>query len=96
MFHSSSGRKDAPKIHAADISYIITILINSLKPSTKLPSAIGTQGGVGVVGASGLTSSSGKQHLTIGEAILQNSSFTHKSMRQLKGLLQTVSLLGRT
>jgi hypothetical protein len=98
MFWAGSGRKDAPKIHSIDISYIITILINSIKPPSKLAAAMGTQGGGGG-GApgqitSGPSTSSGKQHLTIGEAILQNSSFTHKSMRQLKDLLQTASLLG--
>ncbi|CAF3737280.1 unnamed protein product, partial [Adineta steineri] len=98
MFWSGSGRKDAPKIHSVDISYIITILINALKPPSKLAAAMGTQGGPGS-GAPGQISSGpgtggGKQHLTIGEAILQNSSFTHKSMRQLKDLLQTASLLG--
>ncbi|UJR28934.1 hypothetical protein I4U23_010152 [Adineta vaga] len=98
MFWAGSGRKDAPKIHSIDISYIITILINSLKPPSKLAAAMGAQTGPGS-GAPGQISSGpgaggGKQHLTIGEAILQNSSFTHKSMRQLKDLLQTASLLG--
>ncbi|CAF0895311.1 unnamed protein product [Rotaria sp. Silwood1] len=98
MFWAGSGRKDAPKIHSMDISYIISILLNALKPSSKLASAMGTQSGPGG-GPSGQISSGpgtggGKQHLTIGEAILQNSSFTHKSVRQLKDLLQTASLLG--
>lgn len=98
MFWAGSGRKDAPKIHPVDISYIITILINALKPPSKLAAAMGTQGTVGS-GAPGQIGSApvsggGKQHLTISEAILQNSSFTHKSMRQLKELLQTASLLG--
>jgi hypothetical protein len=100
MFWAGSGRKDAPKIHSIDISYIITILINSLKPPSKLAAAMGVQGtvGSGAPGqiSSGATSGGGKQHLTISEAILQNSSFTHKSMRQLKDLLQTASLLSKS
>ena len=98
MFWAGSGRKDAPKIHPHDISYIITILINSIKPPSKLAAAMGAQGQGSSGGAGQMTSGQntggGKQHLTIGEAILQNSSFTHKSMRQLKDLLQTASLLG--
>ena len=98
MFWAGSGRKDAPRIHPVDISYVITILINALKPPSKLASAIATQtaGASGAPGQinTGTGSSGGKQHLTISEAILQNSSFTHKSMRQLKDLLQTASLLG--
>ncbi|CAF0992403.1 unnamed protein product [Rotaria sordida] len=98
MFWAGSGRKDAPKLHSIDISYIIFILLNALKPISKLATAMAAQGGPGS-GAGGQISSGpsaggGKQHLTIGEAILQNSSFTHKSMRQLKDLLQTASLLG--
>ena len=98
MFWAGSGRKDAPKIHALDISYIITILISSLKPPSKLAAAMGAQSGPGTGAPGQMTSgtggtSGGKQHLTIGEAILQNSSFTHKSMRQLKDLLQTACLL---
>ena len=54
--------------------------------------AVGT-GAPGQIGG-GPVPTGGKQHLTISEAILQNSSFTHKSMRQLKDLLQTASLLG--
>ena len=99
MFWAGSGRKDAPKIHSNDIAYIITILINSLKPPSKLAAAMGVQGGIGSGGpsqiGSGPSSGTGKQHLTISEAILQNSSFTHKSMRQLKDLLQTACLLGK-
>lgn len=98
MFWAGSGRKDAPKIHPVDISYIINILINAIKPSSKFASAMGASGGGGSGGtgpiSGGSGSGGGKQHLTIGEAILQNSSFTHKSMRQLKDLLQTASLLG--
>ena len=98
MFWAGSGRKDAPKIHPVDISYIINILINAIKPSSKFASAMGATGGGGGGGpgpiSGGPGSGGGKQHLTIGEAILQNSSFTHKSMRQLKDLLQTASLLG--
>ena len=98
MFWAGSGRKDAPKIHPGDISYIITILINAIKPASKLASAMGAQsGGAGGISGpipGGPGTGGGKQHLTIGEAILQNSSFTHKSMRQLKDLLQTASLLG--
>ncbi|CAF3810181.1 unnamed protein product, partial [Didymodactylos carnosus] len=90
MFWAGSGRKDAPKIHPIDLSYVIGILINSLKPTSKLASAMGTgAGGSGTGGGS----SGQKQHLTIGEALLSNS-FTHKSMRQLKDLNQTASLLG--
>ncbi|CAF0812442.1 unnamed protein product, partial [Didymodactylos carnosus] len=90
MFWAGSGRKDAPKIHPIDLSYVITILINSLKPTSKLASAMGT----GAVGSGAGGGSSGqKQHLTIGEALMSNS-FTHKSMRQLKDLHQTASLLG--
>jgi hypothetical protein len=97
MFWAGSGRKDAPKIHSIDITYIVTILINSLKPPSKLAAAMGAQGGPGSGAPGQITSGSGpsggKQHLTIGEAILQNSSFTHKSMRQLKDVLQTACLL---
>lgn len=98
MFWAGSGRKDAPKIHPTDITYIITILINSLKPPSKLAAAMGVQGTVGG-GTSGqlgpgATTNTTKQHLTISEAILQNSSFTHKSMKQLKDLLHTACLLG--
>jgi len=69
MFWAGSGRKDAPKIHSVDISYIITILINSIKPPSKLALAMGTQSasGSGAPGqiSSGPGTSGGKQHLTI-------------------------------
>jgi hypothetical protein len=48
-------------------------------------------------GPAGPIGSSGKQFfLTVGEALLPSSSFTHKSTRQLKDLLQIASLLGKT
>jgi hypothetical protein len=82
MFWASSGRKDAPKLHSIDISYIITILLNSIKPAT-------TTSPVGQIAPTG------KQYLTVGEVVLPNSNATHKSIRQFKDLLQTASLLGR-
>jgi hypothetical protein len=82
MFWAGSGRKDAPKIHSIDISYIITILLSSVKLPSKLASTMGTQ--------SGQATSTTKQFLTVGEAF----NVAHKSMRQLKDLLQIASLLG--
>jgi hypothetical protein len=91
MFSASSGRKDAPKIHSIDISYIITILIGSIKSPFKLASTMGTQGG-----SSGQIADSGKQYLTVVDTTLPVSGLLHKSksIRQLKDLLQTASLLG--
>lgn len=89
MFWTSSGRKDAPKLHPTDLSYIITILLNSIKPPSKFAATMGAQSG-----PSGHVASSGKQHLTVAEATLPNSNVAHKSIRQLKDLLQTASLLG--
>lgn len=51
---------------------------------------MGTQNAPSGPGAPGT-----KQYLNIGEAAMPNSSFTHKSIRQLRDLLQTASLLGR-
>jgi len=90
MFWAGSGRKDAPKLHSIDISYIITILLSSIKPSQKVAATMGTQSG-----PSGQISTTGKQFLTVEGGILPNNNITHKSMRQIKDLLQTVSLLGR-
>ena len=50
---------------------------------TQIASGSGASGQI----TSGTVTDSGKQHLTISEAILQNSNFTHRSMRQLKNLL---------
>ena len=91
MFWAGNGRKDAPKIHSMDISYVITILLSSVKPPLKLVSTMGRQSG-----QLGPISSGGKQHLTVGEAILPSVSFTHKSIRQIKDILQAASLLGIT
>ncbi|CAF3529479.1 unnamed protein product, partial [Rotaria sp. Silwood2] len=85
----SSERKDAPKIHSSDISFIITILLNSVKSPLKLATTMGTQN----ISLGHLTNS-GKQYLTSGEPIIPNINYTHKSMKQLKYLLQTASLLG--
>src|SRR5262249_18376736 len=87
MFWAGSGRKDAPKLHSIDISYIITILLNSIKPPVKLTSPMSTQSG-----PSGLITPTGKQYLSVTEGI---SNITHKSMKQLIDLLQSASLLGR-
>ncbi|CAF0857757.1 unnamed protein product [Adineta steineri] len=89
MFSASSGRKDAPKLHVLDISYIITILINTIKPPSKLAVTMGTQNG-----PSGQGTSSGRQHLTVTESNAPNSNLSHKTIRQLRDLLQTASLLG--
>jgi len=91
MFWAGSGRKDAPKLHSIDISYIITILIGSIKSPVKLASTMGTQGG-----SSGQIADTGKQYLTVVDPTLPISGLLHKSKsgRQLKDLLQTVSLLG--
>jgi len=90
MFWSGSGRKDAPKLHSMDISYIITVLLSSIKPPQKLAATMGTQSG-----PSGQATTTGKQYLTVEGTISPNSNVTHKSMRQIKDLLQTASLLGR-
>ncbi|UJR20708.1 hypothetical protein I4U23_023829 [Adineta vaga] len=89
LFWASSGRKDTPKLHALDISYIVTILLNSIKPPSKLAVTMGTQSG-----PTGQNVSSGKQHLTVTEATVPNSHLSHKSVKQLKELLHTTSLLG--
>ncbi|CAF1372114.1 unnamed protein product [Adineta ricciae] len=89
MFWASSGRKDAPKLHAVDISYIVTILLNSIKPPSKLAVTMGTQSG-----PSGQTTSGARQHLTVGEATAPSSNLSHKSIKQLRELLHTSSLLG--
>ena len=89
MFWASSGRKDAPKLHSLDISYIITILISSIKTPLKLASTMGTQSG-----SPGQLGGSGKQYLAVAEATLPNSGSPQKSKRQLKDLLQAASLLG--
>jgi hypothetical protein len=90
MFWAGSGRKEAPKLHSIDISYIITILLSSIKPPQKVAATMGTQSG-----PSGQIATTGKQFLTVEGGILPNNNVTHKSMRQIKDLLQTVSLLGR-
>ena len=82
MFWAGSGRKDAPKIHSVDISHIITILLSSIKLPSKLATTMGTQNAQAV--------STGKQFLTVGEAF----TVSHRSIKQLKDLLQIASLLG--
>ena len=90
MFRACSDRSDAPKFHNADISYIVTFLANSIKPASKLASTMGAQ-----LGPSCQASVMGKQHLNTGDPVLQNNNMPQKSMKQLKDLSQTVSLLGK-
>ncbi|CAF0814942.1 unnamed protein product [Rotaria sordida] len=85
----SSEQKNVQKIHSNDISYIITILLNSVKSNLKLATTMGTQNL-----SLGHLNNTGKQYLTSGETILPNINFTHKSMKQLKYLSRTASLLG--
>jgi hypothetical protein len=90
MFWAGSGRKDAPKLHSVDISYIVTIILSSIKPPAKLATTMGAQNT-----SVGQITTTGKQYLTVGgEGPLPNNTNTHKSMRQLKDLLKTASLLG--
>ena len=88
MFLACTGRSDAPKFHSNDISYIITILLSSLKPASKLASTMGTSGQS--------TTTTGKQFLIMTDTIIPGSSFTHRSIKQMKDLIQTASLLGET
>ena len=85
----SSEQKDGQKLHPMDISYIITILLSSVKPPLKLATTMGTQN----ISMANIVNA-GKQHLTLGEATLASNTFIHKPIRQLKYFLQTVSLLG--
>lgn len=73
-----------------DISYIITILINSVKPPLKLATTMGTQN----TSLGHVVNTTGKQHSSSGENALPTNIFTHKSLKQLKQLLQAASLLG--
>jgi hypothetical protein len=90
MFWAGSGRKDVPKLHSIDISYIITILLSSIKPPEKLVTTMSAQSA-----PSGPVATTGRQYLTVEGGILPNSNITHKSMRELRDLSQIASLLGR-
>lgn len=89
MFWASSNRRDTPKLHALDISFIVTVLISSIKTPLKLTSTMGTQSS-----APGPIAGSGKQYLAVMESGPSSSGSSHKSIRQLKELLQITSLLG--
>jgi hypothetical protein len=91
MFWAGSGRKDAPKLHSVDISYIVTIILSSIKPPPKLATTMGAQNP-----SAGQITTTGKQFLTVGGEgpLPNNNNSTHKSMRQLKDLVKTASLLG--
>ena len=89
MFWAGSGRKDAPKLHSLDLSYILTILLNSIKPVEKLTSTASTQNS-----SFAQNTTPAKQYLTVGEGRLTNNANTQKSIRQFKDLLQTASFLG--
>lgn len=86
MFWAGSGQKDVPKFHLHDISHIITVLLSSIKPTAKLATTMGTQ--------TTTIPTNTKQFLSVGENILAPNSLTHKSMRQIKDLVQAASLLG--
>lgn len=91
MFWACTGRNDAPKFHPNDISYIVTILISSIKPASKLASTMGTQ--TAPPGAAGGTTA--RQYLIVNDNAVPGNSFTHKSMKQMKDLVQAASLLGK-
>jgi hypothetical protein len=40
LFWSASERRDAPKFNASDISYLVTLVLNSLKPPSKLAATL--------------------------------------------------------
>ncbi|CAF4414152.1 unnamed protein product [Rotaria socialis] len=89
LFWMSSEQKDGQKLHPMDISYIITVLLSSVKPPLKPATTIGTQN----ISMASIVNA-GKQHLILGEATLASNTFSHKPIGQLKYLAQTVSLLG--
>ena len=86
MFWAGSGRKDAPKLHPTDISYIVTVLLNSIKSPTKLATTMGTQ--------TPSSMSSSKPFLTVGEGLLSIPTVAYRSMKHVKDLLQVGSFLG--
>lgn len=86
MFWAGSGRKDAPKFHPVDISYIVTILLNSIRCPTKLATTMGTQNPSPISGT--------KPYLTVSEGLLSIPTMAYRSMKHAKDLLQMSSYLG--
>ena len=84
LFYSASDKKDAPKLNSTDISFVITILLNALKPPSKLATTLLLQ--------------APKQHhlLNVFDAnstSMLNNSY-NKTSKQLKDIITQSTFLG--
>jgi hypothetical protein len=74
LFWSASERKDSPKLNTNDISFVVTILLNALKPPSKLAATL-------------LLQAPKQQHLISAFDPAQNSNVYNKSAKQMKDIM---------
>ncbi len=74
LFWSASERKDSPKLNTNDISFVVTILLNALKPPSKLAATL-------------LLQAPKQQHLISAFDPSQNSNIYNKSAKQMKDIM---------
>jgi len=81
LFWSASDRKDSPKLNQSDIAFVITILLNALKPPSKLAATL-------------LLQAPKQHHLFSAFDNPQASAWANKSNKQMKDILTQSTFLG--
>lgn len=81
LFWSASDRKDSPKLNQSDIAFVITILLNALKPPSKLAATL-------------LLQAPKQHHLFSAFDNPQAASWANKSNKQMKDILTQSTFLG--
>lgn len=74
LFWSASDRKDSPKLNTNDISFVVTILLNALKPPSKLAATL-------------LLQAPKQHHLVTALDPSLNSNIYNKSAKQIKDIM---------
>lgn len=83
LFWSASDRKDSPKLNSNDISFVVTIVLNALKPPSKLAATL-------------LLQAPKQQHLISAfDSNQANTSVNNKSAKQIKDLISQSTFLGK-
>jgi hypothetical protein len=82
LIWSASDTKDSPKLNSSDISFIVTIILNALKPPSKLAASL-------------LLQAPKQHHLSAFDALNNPSNSTgfHKSAKQIKDLISQATFL---
>jgi hypothetical protein len=80
LFWSASDRKDSPKLNQSDIAFVITILLNALKPPSKLAATL-------------LLQAPKQHHLFSAFDNPQAASWANKSNKQMKDILTQSTFL---